>query len=500
MISLLSMEPQPDVKEQMETDLPAFFQDLNLDQILDQVTEDWDPKVRGLYHVFPKSREEEAYRREIFCDVKKDAVYSALMEFQRDLRDWNASVEQREKAEDALQKHVWYLREVEGFLSGMENLKSRLEQAGVTSRGMKNLLQFLEETLSEKECLALRKETGELWKELSGFRLLLTYEKERYTVTEGTGEGKYEEFLTATFPEKDRSMRSPFLAEEGFSNLEAEIIRMFRKKHKEFFVSAEKFYKSRKPYVNQDVLRLQTETGYYLAYAKFLRKMQERGWAFCTPKPSEDQLLAKGLYDLALALVSESEGREVISNDAELLRDEDFFVLTGPNQGGKTTYARSLGQMIYFAKMGLDVPAASASIPYYRVLWTHFSVEESAETGRGKLMDELVRLKPMMGQGQEEAFIVINELFTTAANYDANVMGKRVLEYFINKQCKGIYVTHLSELSKACQSVVSLRAGVDDRGKRTYVIRRGEARELSGAGVQVDKYGLTYRQLKERFS
>ena len=47
---------------------------------------------------------------------------------------------------------------------------------------------------------------------------------------------------------------------------------------------------------------------------------------------------------------------------------------------------------------------------------------------------------------------------------------------------------------------MSLRAGVDEQGKQTYVVSRSEATELAGANAQVEKYGLTYRQLKERFS
>lgn len=115
-------------------------------------------------------------------------------------------------------------------------------------------------------------------------------------------------------------------------------------------------------------------------------------------------------------------------------------------------------------------------------------------------MDELLRLRPMMGEEQAGAFVVINELFTTAANYDACIMGKKVLEYFIDKSCKGIYVTHLNELSKACPSVVSLRASVDENLVPTYIIQRNEAEEFAGANRQVEKYRLTYKQIKERFS
>ena len=115
-------------------------------------------------------------------------------------------------------------------------------------------------------------------------------------------------------------------------------------------------------------------------------------------------------------------------------------------------------------------------------------------------MDELERLKPIMHESQEGAFVVINELFTTAANYDAIEMGKRVLKYLIDKKCKGIYVTHLGELSQNSRNIVSLRATVDKDNIQTFRIERSEPVESNCINRQVVKYGLTYDQLKERFS
>lgn len=519
MFRLLYLEENP---RRGTAERPVFFQDLNLDQIMDQVTEDWGQEVRAYFYAFPESRAEEAYRRAIYSDIKKEEIYNALMEFTMGMRIRKQYLERRERVVEELQKQVWYLREAQSYIAALEKLKESLEKAGPASEGMKALLDWVSGEVQKKEFQAFRAEVLSLWQELSGFRVLLTYEKERFTITEGKGTGKYDQFLSECFPAHEKIFKSPFLGSEDFSNLEEELVRLFRKKHKDFFERLNDFYQRKYVYLPEGVPELLTEMGFYLSFAKFQRKMQENDFRFCTPRVTDvnatsaseattqksegssrhkDGLLsAKGLYDLALALTNLEKGQEVVSNDAYLAADESFFVLTGPNQGGKTTYARSLGQLIYFAKMGFDVPAEFAEVPYYQNLWTHFSVEESAETGRGKLMDELVRLKPMMQKGQGNCFIVINELFTTAANFDANVMGKRVLEYFIGEHWKGIYVTHLSELAKEGDGIVSLRAGVDANQVQTYEIRRSEAKELAGANRQVEKYRLTYEQLKERFA
>ena len=497
MFRLLFLEENP---RRGTAERPVFFQDLNLDQIMDQVTEDWGQEVRAYFYAFPESQAEEACRRAIYSDVKKEEIYRALMEFTMGMRIRKQYLERRERVQEELQKQVWYLRETQSYIAALESLKESLKKAGPVSEGMKALLDWVSGEIQKKEFQAFRAEVLSLWQELSGFRVLLTYEKERFTIAEGKGTGKYDQFLSECFPSHEKIFKSPFLGTEDFSNLEEELVKLFRKKHKDFFERLNAFYQRKYAYLPEGAMELLTEMGYYLSFAKFQRKMQENDFLFCTPRVSGDVLSAKGLYDLALALTNLEKGQTVISNDAYLAADESFFVLTGPNQGGKTTYARSLGQLIYFTKMGLDAPAEAAEVPYYQNLWTHFSVEESAETGRGKLMDELVRLKPMMQKGQGNCFIVINELFTTAANFDANVMGKRVLEYFIGEHWKGIYVTHLSELAKEGDGIVSLRAGVDANQVQTYEIRRSEAKELAGANRQVEKYRLTYEQLKERFA
>ena len=245
----------------------------------------------------------------------------------------------------------------------------------------------------------------------------------------------------------------------------------------------------------------QKEIRYYLSFYSFEREMKEKGCSFAAPgKALNGEIEVLGLYDLALACVNLQEDKPVVSNDFCYEKEDTFIVLTGPNQGGKTTFARSLGQLIYFTKMGLDEPAVSAVVSDFTRILTHFSVEESIETGRGKLKEELIRLKPMMQEHFQGAFVIINELFTTAANYDACIMGKKVIQHFIEQGCRGIYVTHLKELTQAHESVVSAKAMVDENKRQTFRVCRGEPLESAYAINQVNKYQLTYEQIMERLA
>ncbi len=490
-----------DLRESPYKEMPgsAFYLDCNLNQVIERITLEWREKVESLYYYFPADRECEAYRREVYGDVKRGGVCSALERFLVRMREWQEILGKKEKAEREIQKTVWHISEAGCYCDAYEELYDALEKTELGSRGMNSFREYLQEYLQSDSYLEMRRILWDLRREMAGFRVVLTYDKERFLLEEREMAGEYEGFLGACFPGPERRLKSPFAADPNLTDLEAEILEIFRKKHPAFFKEARRFFKAYAGYAREELLRFRAEIPFYLSFRRFEQKMQDSGFAFTAPKVSAgEEMYATGLYDLALACVNSGENKKVVSNDMVFHRGESFFVLTGPNQGGKTTFARSLGQLVYFTKMGLDVPAASANVPCFSDILTHFSVEESLETGRGKLKEELVRLKPMMEERCRNAFVVINELFTTAANYDACIMGKRVLEHFIGQGCRGIYVTHLRELSEVCPEVVSLRASLDEHMVQNFKIVRSKAEPAAHAASQVEKYGMTYEQLKAR--
>lgn len=487
--------------EEADKERQAFFADFNLDQIIKAITDDWDLDIKDLYFQVPAKKETEDYRRAIFQDIKKDSVHDSMSVFLDCMRQQEECVANKDKLDEKRQQQVWFIREVSCYVKAVEALQACLQTRAYQSEGFSLFHEWLAGYMDSGEYIELKSEVTALEQELRGFRILLSYENGKFTVEDAsTEEASYEDFLKECFPENQKALKSPFLGSGEWAELEERAIGLFAKKHKEFFHRAEQFWKQYQTYQKEEIKALPKELSYYMAYLRFMKKLEQTGLHFCIPATGGETLAAKGLYDLALAYVSLEKEKEVVPNDFELFPEEKFIVLTGPNQGGKTTFARSLGQLVYFTKMGLDVPAAEAVVPYYTEILTHFSVEESVETGRGKLLEELSRLKPMMQQEKKGAFVIINELFTTAANADACVMGRKVLEYFIDNGCKGIYVTHLNELSTAHPMVVSFRATTDEENRQTYKVARQQAVETAGAILQVEKYHLTYQQIKERFS
>ncbi len=474
---------------------PAYFRDLNLDMVLDELALEWGSGVRKLFLSLPETPEGEEYRRAVYGDVKKEGVYAALTAYVRGMAAAEDLRREKERVPGKMQRAVWQVRETEARCGACTELCGALEKEELSSRGMRRFRELLKETLESAGFIEMRDLARRIMERIRSLRLVITYEKERIRVEEGEVSGEY-----AALPDAPpRPLRNPFAVSPMLTELEAACLEILEKKEPAFFRSLRDGSRLWAEGEFPVIERFTGEIPFYLSYAALQREMEGRGFPFASPSVSEAlPLRAGGLYDLALACAFRREGKRVVANDFDCRPGERFFVLTGPNQGGKTTFARSLGQLVYFARIGLDVPAAEANVPFFRDIQTHFSVEESTETGRGKLKEELVRLAPMMEENRRGTFVVINELFTTAASRDAVIMGRRVLAHFIALGCMGIYVTHLQQLAASGEGTSSLRAMLDENRRPTYEIRRGEAEDIPSAENLVSRYRLTYEQLKER--
>lgn len=499
-LSILDMEESPEKERPRQ----VFLLDLNLYQIFEKINLYWGENLTSMYCYLPAGPSCEDYRREIYADIRQKTLYTILCDLTDQMKERREIFEKKSRVTLELQKQVWQLQEVACYCRIFRRLARQLETIPLKSKGMLSFRSYLQDYVSKDPFRDMEERSLRLIEKMSSFRMKLIYENDKVTVLAEEAEASYERFLQDRFPGQQLQMRSPFQADAGLTMLEQELIRAFQRRCPDFFQETEDFYTRYQEYAEEILLRFSSEIRYYLAFYRFQQKMEEKGYAFAAPSLDETQeISAEGLYDLALACTRGTTPDQIISNDFSFGKDERFFVLTGPNQGGKTTFARSLGQLVYFTKMGLNVPAFRANLHRFSRILTHFSVEESADTGRGRLKEELTRLAPMMEAKPHEenpCFVVINELFTTAANYDACIMGRRVLNHFIAQGCRGIYVTHLEELSQAHPQVVSLRALADEQGRRTFRILRSAEEGYAGADKLAEKHRLTYRQLKERLS
>jgi DNA mismatch repair ATPase MutS len=179
---------------------------------------------------------------------------------------------------------------------------------------------------------------------------------------------------------------------------------------------------------------------------------------------------------------------------------ERILAVTGPNNGGKTTLARTIGQLHHLARLGCPVPGRDVRLFACDQIFTRFERREDMTTLEGKLQDELNGMRDALESATADSLFVLNEMFNSTTVEDALFLSRRVLEQISELDAFCVCVTFLDELASLDEKTVSMVAGVDptDPAVRTYRLVRRPADGRAYARALAEKHGLTYAQLCER--
>jgi hypothetical protein len=223
---------------------------------------------------------------------------------------------------------------------------------------------------------------------------------------------------------------------------------------------------------------LLAEVGWYLGCLNLRRRLEEIGVASCLAElvaDEADSLDAVGLVDVALAL---REGRAPVPND--LQADAKRLVLvTGPNQGGKSTFLRALGLAWLLGAAGAPVAAERFATTPVAGVATHFRREEDAALDRGKLDEELERMSALADHLRPGWVLLSNESFAATNEQEGSEIADQVFSALIDADVRVVAVTFFFELAnrwlrRRDDRVAFLRAERLEDGARTFRIVPGE--------------------------
>jgi len=497
-------EGQEDETKGPGTD-PDYFVDLNINQIVDAlIAGKEDYGLRPFFLAPLKSVKAIKYRHEVFQDLEVTGVHDAMKAFARSMAGMRRFRGISDRVLNKKVKQGWFLNSVEAYCEGVDRLARDLAALGPKSRGLSSFLEYLKKYAESTGFTTLVAETKKMRADLSASKYAVLIRGNQFSVRKYEGEEEYSaavEKIFAKFKQgatKDYRVEIPEFLD--VNHIEEAALEFVGKVYPEVFLGLESYCAKHAGHLDKTIATFDREVQFYLSSLGLVGQLRETGLRFCYPEVSENKEISSSEgFDLALAIKLTREKSPVVTNDFHLDGKERIFVVNGPNQGGKTTFARAYAQTHYLASLGCLVPGREAHLFLFDRIFTHFEREEDINDLRSKLEDDLVRIHSILDACTPRSIVVVNELFSSSALPDAVFLGKKVLERVIKLDLLCVYVTFLDELS-TLEKTVSLLSTVrpDNPEICTFKIERRPADGLAYAQSIARKYRLSYESVKER--
>ncbi|WP_299757032.1 DNA mismatch repair protein MutS [uncultured Chloroflexus sp.] len=490
-----------------DTPVPQCFPDLNLDQVVEAIATAYkDARLQPFFHAPLRDEELIRHRQAVARDLEHPRIATAITTFNKQMDTIARYLALRQTLIYEHHRQGWLLEAVLTYCTAVSELAHTLSTAEVRSVGLQSFTHYLYNYLSTPTFSELNNAAQSIEHALQQIRFSLIIRSDSFIVKSFENEQPYSPEISAVFA-KFRQEDSPSYLTNlreaaGMNHIEAKIVEFVARLTPEPFAALAQFCAQHERFIDETIRRFDREIRFYLAYLEFIARFRQQSLPFCYPEISRsdrNETVRDG-FDLALAHAMYARQAPIVLNDYDLIEPEQILVVSGPNQGGKTTFARMVGQLHYLAALGLPVPARQARLFIPDHIFTHFERSEAITNLRGKLQDELVRMHELMVKTTSNTLLILNEIFHSTTVEDATFLSKELMARILRQQAFGVWVTFIDELSRLNEHTVSMVSLVDpaNPSQRPFKVVRQPADGRVYALAIARKHRLTYEQIRER--
>jgi len=252
---------------------------------------------------------------------------------------------------------------------------------------------------------------------------------------------------------------------------------------------------------------------FYAGALNLIRRLRNRGFTMCHPvvKPADRFFIhAKEMYPIDLAL---DETVNTIKNDINFDPKGKFYILTGANSSGKSTYMTATGQLIWLLQLGYYLPCDYVEIAPSSSIFTIFSGGETDNYEDSRMGEEVRQISEMLPNVTSNSVIIMNEPLTSTSPLEGSMICRDLIKKLLEKKASGVIATHFYELYDLLPEIEEKFPGQTgsiitvtkpdpetDIAIRTYKVKEDAPQKKSYALEVAAVHGVTLRQVVHRLS
>jgi DNA mismatch repair ATPase MutS len=236
--------------------------------------------------------------------------------------------------------------------------------------------------------------------------------------------------------------------------------------------------------------RLKYQMGFYLASVQLVRQLERFELEWCYPTVCDrNDLEFEELKECVMGMGIQTR---IVGNTCSFEK-KDLLIVTGANQGGKSTFLRSIGIAQVMLQCGLPVTARAFSSGLFPKIFVHFTRREDSEMNSGRLDEELGRMSKIVDEIGDDSLILLNESFATTTEKEGSVIAYDIIKALSEAGVRILTVTHLLSFARRIYeeskenediAIEFLTAERLDDGTRTFRMIRHEP-ELTSFGLDL---------------